>query len=136
MGVELGLPPGKNGCELIVIKQALGRQRPRFLVAARHDGSGDRFGVGVLAAQEVQAVHRVQQFFAAQVGFDLGYYFLRGLAIFGDNLEERHERVPALPYQNPYWFQQQGEKDGFVNTFVELVHYTTFQTIDLITRDR
>lgn len=72
----------------------------------------------------------------AQVGFDLGYYFLRGLAIFGDNLEERHERVPALPYQNPYWFQQQGEKDGFVNTFVELVHYTTFQTIDLITRDR
>ena len=71
-----------------------------------------------------------------QLGFDLGYYFLRGLAIFGDNLEQRHDRVPSNPYQSPFWFQREDEDGGFVNTFVELIHYNTFQTIDLLTRDR
>lgn len=72
----------------------------------------------------------------AQLGFDLGYYFLRGLAIFGDNLELRHDRVPANPYQTPFWFQREAENGGFVNTFVQLIHYNTFQTIDLLTRNR
>ena len=71
-----------------------------------------------------------------ELGFDLGYYFLRGLSIYGDNLEERHERVPSNPYQNAFWFEHQGEGDGFVNTFVELIHYTTYQSIDILTRNR
>lgn len=71
-----------------------------------------------------------------ELGFDLAYYFLRGLAIYGDNLEERHERVPSNPYQNAFWFQRQAEGDGFINTFVELIHYTTYQSIDLLTRTR
>jgi len=72
----------------------------------------------------------------AQMGFDLAYYFLRGLSIFGEDLEERHERVPSAPYQNNFWFQRTAEGNGFVNTFVELVHYTTYQSIDIITRNR
>lgn len=70
------------------------------------------------------------------LGFDLGYYFLRGLSIFGDSLEQRHERVPSNPYQSSFWFQRENENDGFVNTFVELIHYTTYQSIDLLTRSR
>ena len=72
----------------------------------------------------------------ALMGFDLAYYFLRGLAIYGDRLEERLTQVPANPYQTPYWFERRGENDGFVNTFVELIHYTNLQTIDLLTRTR
>ena len=70
------------------------------------------------------------------MGFDLGYYFLRGLAIFGDHFEENLQKVPARPYQHPLSFERAAEGDGFVNTFVELIHYAPAQTIDLITRTR
>ena len=72
----------------------------------------------------------------ALLGFDLGYYFIRGLAIFGDSLEQRHERVPANPYQSTFWFQRENESDGFINSFVELIHYTTYQSIDILSRER
>lgn len=72
----------------------------------------------------------------AQLGFDLAFYFLRGLSIYGDKLEASHHNVPVFPYQNTYWFQRSNEEDGFVNAFVELVHYTTYQSIDIITRNR
>lgn len=68
------------------------------------------------------------------MGFDLACYFFRGIAIFGNRLEDSHQRVPAQPYQHPFQFQRHAEGDGFVNTFVELVHYAPAQTIDLITR--
>lgn len=71
-----------------------------------------------------------------ELGFDLAYYFLRGLAIYGDNLEQRHERVPSNPLQNTFWFERENEDGGFVNTFVELIHYTTYQSIDILTRNR
>ena len=71
-----------------------------------------------------------------QMGFDLGYYFLRGLSIYGDNFENNVTNVPARAYQNPVWFERQGQNGGFVNTFVELVHYTPHQTIELVTRNR
>ena len=71
-----------------------------------------------------------------QMGFDYGYFFLRGLAIFGDQLEDNLDRVPANPFQHPLWFQRNDEADGFINTFVELIHYSPLQTIELMTRNR
>lgn len=70
------------------------------------------------------------------MGFDIGYYFLRGISIYTHHLEENHPNVPAQPYQHPFFFEQENEEDGFVNTFVELVHYAPSQSIDLITRNR
>lgn len=89
--------------------------------------------------QFVQWFHRpMQATFPryGQMGFDLGYFFLRGLSIYGDNFENNLDNVPAKAYQNPLWFERQGMLDGFVNTFVELVHYTPYQTIELMTRTR
>ena len=87
----------------------------------------------------LQWFHRpMQQTFPryGAMGFDLGYYFLRGLSIFGNRLEDSHTKVPALPYQHPLGFERTAEGDGFVNTFVELIHYSPAQTIDLITFNR
>lgn len=86
----------------------------------------------------LQWFHRpMQQIFPRYgiMGFDLGYYFLRGLAIFGNRLEDSHTKVPARAYQHPFYFERSAEGDGFVNTFVELIHYSPEQTIDLITRN-
>lgn len=72
----------------------------------------------------------------AQLGFDLGYYFLRGLSLYGDRLEDSHSRVPTHPYQSNFCFLRQDEDGGFINNYVQLVHYSTNQTIEIITRNR
>ena len=72
----------------------------------------------------------------AQIGFDLGYYFLRGLLLYGNQLEESHALVTTNPYQNTYWFERLNEGDGFTNNFVELIHYTPYQTTDILSRTR
>lgn len=69
------------------------------------------------------------------MGFDLGYYFLRGINLFGNRLEDNLPQVPAQPYQHPFYFERHAEGNGFVNSFVELIHYSPAQTIDLITRN-
>ncbi|MCR5778930.1 MAG: hypothetical protein K6G70_00035, partial [Bacteroidaceae bacterium] len=66
------------------------------------------------------------------MGFDLGYYFLRGINIYGNRLEDSHQKVPARPYQHPFCFERAADGNGFVNTFVELIHYSPAQTIDLV----
>lgn len=71
------------------------------------------------------------------MGFDIAYYFLRGLSIYGsDRLQSCLDQIPSRPFQHPLYFQSSQEGDGYVNTFVELIHYTTNQTIEIITRNR
>ena len=73
----------------------------------------------------------------ALMGFDVAYYFLRGLSLYGSGrLQENLPKIPSLPYQHPLFFEQTQEGDGYVNSFVQLIHYTPNQTIELITRNR
>ncbi len=72
----------------------------------------------------------------AMMGFDLAYFFLRGYAIYGNQLEAHIHDVPARPYQHPLYFVQQGDGAGYVNEFVQLIHYTPYQSIELLTRNR
>lgn len=73
----------------------------------------------------------------ALMGFDVAYFFLRGLSLYGrDHLQEQLKQVSALPYQHPLYFEQTHEGDGYVNSFVQLIHYTPLQSIELITRNR
>ena len=73
----------------------------------------------------------------ALMGFDLGYYFLHGLSLFGrEQLSESLNLVPANPYQHPLFFENTHEGDGHINTFVELIHYAPDQSIELINRNR
>ena len=67
------------------------------------------------------------------MGFDLAYYFLRGLQIFGDKLETRHDNMPSYPFQHKFRFERMAEDGGFVNRHLQIIHYTTRQTIESIT---
>ncbi|MBR3513634.1 MAG: hypothetical protein IKO12_04350 [Bacteroidaceae bacterium] len=69
----------------------------------------------------------------SMMGFDLAYYFLRGLQIFGDDLEAHHADVPNYPFQHNFRFERAGEGSGFVNRHIQLIHYTTKQTTEIVT---
>ena len=68
------------------------------------------------------------------LGFDLGYYFLSGLGMYGDQLEANLSAVPVRPLQSTLSFEQQSPADGYINRFVQLVHYTNAQSIEILYR--
>jgi len=73
----------------------------------------------------------------ALMGFDLGYFFLRGIALYGsDHFQEHVTQVPVVPFQHPFYFEHTGEGNGYINAFVQLIHYTPHQSIELISRNR
>lgn len=69
---------------------------------------------------------------AEMLGYDLAYYFLHGLAVLGRSFDEEKVTLPQQPVQHSFSFIRVGEQGGYVNTFVQLVHYTTNKTIQLI----
>ncbi|MCF0197559.1 MAG: hypothetical protein HUK03_10120, partial [Bacteroidaceae bacterium] len=66
-------------------------------------------------------------------GFDLGYYFLHGLANLGDTFAQRNGELRYKPFQHPFRFQPMDNEGGYTNTHTQLVHYTTRQTLEIIT---
>lgn len=68
------------------------------------------------------------------LGFDLAYFFLSGLSTYGEELESNLGSMHIQPLQTPLSFTRYDEENGFINTFVEIVHYTTAQSIELMTR--
>ena len=69
---------------------------------------------------------------AEMVGYDLGYYFLHGLAVQGSRFDEMQGTLEYQPVQNYFKFQRVGEQGGFVNLHVQLVHYTPNNTIQVV----
>ena len=72
----------------------------------------------------------------AQMGFDMAFFFLRGLSIYGENFEANLANLPVRPFQHPFFFVRQGDAGGYMNEFVQLIHYNPNQTIELVTRNR
>lgn len=71
------------------------------------------------------------------MGFDLGYYFMHGLSAYGDHFQAKQNAQMITPYQNPFYFERlEGGTAGFSNTAVELIHYTTNMTLEVITPNR
>lgn len=66
------------------------------------------------------------------LGFDIGYYFMHGLAKLGDTFEERQGELNYSPFQHHYQFHKYAENDGFTNHSVQIIHYTPQQTIEQI----
>ncbi len=69
---------------------------------------------------------------AEMLGYDLGMYFMTGLAELGTDFEERQGTLTQQPIQHTFRFQQVGENGGYVNLHVQLVHYTTNNTIQVL----
>lgn len=66
------------------------------------------------------------------LGYDLGYYFLHGLAALGTNFDEKQGTLEQQPLQHSFHFQRVGELGGFINMHTQLIHYVPNNTIRVI----
>lgn len=58
------------------------------------------------------------------LGFDTGYYFLKGLAKYGGNIENKLDNIVATPIQTGFKFERVNNWGGFINRKVFFVHFT------------
>lgn len=58
------------------------------------------------------------------LGFDTGYFFLKGLARYGSELENNLQRMDFAPMQTGFKFQRVNNWGGFVNKKVFFVRFT------------
>ena len=66
------------------------------------------------------------------LGFDTGYFFLKGLAQEGSQLEDNLNRVQVTPIQTGFKFERVNNWGGFINRKVFFVHLTKdFELIKL-----
>ena len=59
------------------------------------------------------------------LGFDTGYYFLRGLSRYGSKLEENLPKCDIVPVQTGFHFERVNNWGGFINKKVFFVHMTS-----------
>lgn len=68
----------------------------------------------------------------AMMGFDMGLYFMHGLATLGETFDSRQNDLVMNPIQHHFLFRQDAEGSGRMNHFVQLVHYSPDQKITLV----
>ena len=76
-------------------------------------------------------IAQVSPRFAAQ-GFDLGLYFFGGISSLGDTFEQMQGGLSQMPYQNWYQFERGASGMNFSNRFVQFIHFTVDNKIELI----
>ena len=66
------------------------------------------------------------------LGFDTGYFFLKGLSQYGNKLEDKLGKVSVTPIQTGFKFERVNNWGGFINRKVFFVHFTKdFELIKL-----
>lgn len=68
---------------------------------------------------------------AEMLGYDLGRYFIMGLVRYPGSFDEQPAGTNDY-VQHDFRFQRVGEQGGYVNTFVQLVHYNPNNTIQTL----
>ena len=58
------------------------------------------------------------------LGFDTGYFFLKGLSCYGSELEKDIQQLDLVPIQTGFKFQRVNNWGGFINRKVFFVHFT------------
>ena len=58
------------------------------------------------------------------LGFDVGYFFLKGLAQHGNKLESNLDQVRVTPIQTGFKFERVNNWGGFINKKVFFVHFS------------
>ena len=58
------------------------------------------------------------------LGFDTGYFFLKGLSRYGNDLEQNLQHMDLTPIQTGFKFQRVNNWGGFINKKVFFVHFT------------
>lgn len=67
------------------------------------------------------------------LGFDIGYYFLKGLSKYGNKLENSLNRFSVVPIQTGFKFERVNNWGGFINRKIFFVHFS--QDYELIKLD-
>ena len=66
------------------------------------------------------------------LGFDTGYFFLKGLAHYGSSFEKNMQGLDLVPIQTGFKFQRVNNWGGFINKKVFFVHFTkNFELVKL-----
>lgn len=66
------------------------------------------------------------------LGFDTGYFFLKGLSRYGSGFEKHLNEMELIPIQTGFKFQRVNNWGGFINRKVFFVHFTrNFELIKL-----
>ena len=58
------------------------------------------------------------------LGFDTGYFFLKGLSNYGSEFEKDIQQLDLIPIQTGFKFQRVNNWGGFINRKVFFVHFT------------
>lgn len=58
------------------------------------------------------------------LGFDTGYFFLKGLSQYGSSFEKNVDKMRIIPIQTGFLFKRVNNWGGFINQKVFFVHYT------------
>lgn len=66
------------------------------------------------------------------LGFDTGYFFLKGLSNYGSEFEKDIQQLDLIPIQTGFKFQRVNNWGGFINRKVFFVHFTkSFELLKL-----
>lgn len=66
------------------------------------------------------------------LGFDTGYFFLKGLSSYGSEFEKDIQQLDLIPIQTGFKFQRVNNWGGFINRKVFFVHFTkNFELVKL-----
>ena len=58
------------------------------------------------------------------LGFDIGYFFLKGISVHGNQLEEKLAQMQLQPIQTGFKFERVNNWGGFINRKVFFVHFS------------
>ena len=72
----------------------------------------------------------------ASYGYDAGYYFLKGIALFGPNFEKNLDNIQTKPVQMGFKFDRVSNWGGFINRKVFFVHFSNEYKVEKIDFDR
>lgn len=57
------------------------------------------------------------------LGFDTGFFFLKGLSVFGNDLESRMNEMKLTPIQTGFKFERVNNWGGFINKKVFFIRF-------------
>lgn len=66
------------------------------------------------------------------LGYDIAYYFMKGLYNYGDAMDAHLGNIITSPYQHDFLFRRINNWGGFINERVQFIHYTPSHEIYLI----
>lgn len=66
------------------------------------------------------------------LGFDIAYYFLKGISSYGPAFEQYQSQIATTPYQSQFRFGRVSNWSGFINREIEFIHYTPSHNIEQI----